>query len=161
MSRVDLPSFASSSKNWSNFSNIFFLVEVIKKIILTKNVRLTYYSSMKKKIQRDLDDFRQFTLKVQFLYIAPSWQSLAEHPSTLKSGRMANFVSPFEKWGPRRCHSRPSWPNIQQSAVFLLMTLVASHGFLLIFKVNCINFVKFNQKITKTKFFFYRGLLDK
>ena len=32
----------------------FFLVEVIKKIILTKNVRLTYYFSMKKKI-RHLD----------------------------------------------------------------------------------------------------------
>ena len=46
-----LPSFASSSKIWPNFSNKVFLVEVIKKIILTKNVHLTYYSSMKKKIR--------------------------------------------------------------------------------------------------------------
>ena len=23
---------------------------------------------------------------------------------------MANFVSPFEKWGRRRCRFRPSWP---------------------------------------------------
>jgi hypothetical protein len=30
----------------------FFLMEVIKKIILTKNVRLTYYSSMKKKSEK-------------------------------------------------------------------------------------------------------------
>ena len=45
----------------------FFLVEVIKKIILIKNVRLTYYSSMKKN-QKDSDDFRhrKLTMKVKF-----------------------------------------------------------------------------------------------
>ena len=40
-------------------------------------------------------------------------------------GRMANFVSPFEKWGRRRCRFQPSWPYLwcfnllyQRSKVF-------------------------------------------
>ena len=77
VSWIDLPSFASSSKIWPNFSNKVFFSWSYEKVILTKNVRLTYYSSMKKKIQKDSDDFwhRKFTLKVQFLHFAPSWQS--------------------------------------------------------------------------------------
>ena len=54
---IDLPSFASLSKIWPNFNNKVFFSWSYKKIMLAKNVCLTYYSSMKKKIQRDSDDF--------------------------------------------------------------------------------------------------------
>ena len=49
VSWVDLPSFAISSKIWPNFSNKVFFSWSYEKVVLTKNVRLTYYSSMKKK----------------------------------------------------------------------------------------------------------------
>ena len=52
VSWIDLPSFASSSKIWPNFSNKVFFSWSYEKVILTKNVRLTYYSSMKKKSER-------------------------------------------------------------------------------------------------------------
>ena len=52
VSWIDLPSFASSSKIWPNFSNKVFFSWSYEKVILTKNVRLTYYSSMKKKIKK-------------------------------------------------------------------------------------------------------------
>ena len=77
VSWIDLPSFASSLKIWPKFSNKVFFSWSYEKVILTKNVRITYYSSMKKKIQKDSDDFwhRKFTLKVQFSHFVPSWQS--------------------------------------------------------------------------------------
>ena len=47
-----LLSFAAWSKIGPDFTIVSGLkIEVTKKIILTKNVRLTYYSSMKKKIR--------------------------------------------------------------------------------------------------------------
>ena len=52
VSWIDLPSFASSSKIWPNFSNKVFFSWSYEKVILTKNVRLTYYSSMKKKFRK-------------------------------------------------------------------------------------------------------------
>ena len=52
VSWIDLPSFASSSKIWPNFSKKVFFSWSYEKVILTKNVRLTYYSSMKKKSER-------------------------------------------------------------------------------------------------------------
>ena len=52
VSWIDLPSFASLSKIWPNFSNKVFFSWSYEKVILTKNVRLTYYSSMKKKIRK-------------------------------------------------------------------------------------------------------------
>ena len=74
---VDLPSFATSSKIWPNFSN-----KVVEKLMLSKSVnnkkcapKLVFYNE--KKIEKDSDDFRhrKFTLKVQFLHFATSWQS--------------------------------------------------------------------------------------
>ena len=58
---VDLPSFATSSKIWPNFS--------YKKVSITKNVLLDWYSSMKKEIEKDSDDIwhRKLTLKVKRL----------------------------------------------------------------------------------------------
>ena len=52
VSWIDLSSFASSSKIWPNFSNKVFFSWSYEKVILTKNVRLTYYSSMKKKFRK-------------------------------------------------------------------------------------------------------------
>ena len=52
VSWIDLPSFASSSKIWPNFSNKVFFSWSYEKVILTKNVRLSSYSSMKKKIRK-------------------------------------------------------------------------------------------------------------
>ena len=52
VSWIDFPSFASWSKIWPNFSNKVFFSWSYEKVILTKNVRLTYYSSMKKKIRK-------------------------------------------------------------------------------------------------------------
>ena len=52
VSWIDLPSFTSLSKIWPNFSNKVFLSWSYEKVIFTKNVRLTYYSSMKKKIRK-------------------------------------------------------------------------------------------------------------
>ena len=49
VSWIDLPSFASSSKIWPNFSKKVFFSWSYEKVILTENVCLTYYSSMKKK----------------------------------------------------------------------------------------------------------------
>jgi len=68
VSWIDLPSFASSSKIWPNFSNKVFFSWSYEKVILTKN---------EKKIRKDSDDFwhRKFTLKVQFSHFAPSWES--------------------------------------------------------------------------------------
>ena len=66
---VDLPSFATSSKIWPNFSN-----KVIKKTILSKNANNKKCSSKfvffnEKKIEKDLDDFlyRKLILKVKRL----------------------------------------------------------------------------------------------
>ena len=52
VSWIDLPSFASSLKIWPNFSNKVFFSWSYEKVILTKNVRLTFYSSMKKKFRK-------------------------------------------------------------------------------------------------------------
>ena len=74
---VDLPSFATSSKIWPNFSN-----KVVEKLMLSKSVnnkkcapKLVFFNE--KKIEKDSDDFwhRKFTLKVQFSHFATSWQS--------------------------------------------------------------------------------------
>ena len=74
---VDLPSFATSSKIWPNFSN-----KVVEKLMLSKSVnnkkcapKLVFFNE--KKIEKDSDDFwhRKFTLKVQFSHFSPSWQS--------------------------------------------------------------------------------------
>ena len=46
-----MPSFATSSKIWPKFNNKVFLILNLSKIILTKNVHLTYYS-MKKNLER-------------------------------------------------------------------------------------------------------------
>jgi hypothetical protein len=52
VSWVDLPSYASSSKIWPNFNNKVFFSWSYEKVMLTKNVRLIYYSSMKKKFRK-------------------------------------------------------------------------------------------------------------
>ena len=52
VSWIDLPSFASLSKIWPNFSNKVFFSWSYEKVILTKNVRITYYFSMKKKFRK-------------------------------------------------------------------------------------------------------------
>ena len=52
VSWIDLPSFASLLKIWPYFSNKGFFCFCYEKVILTRNVRLTYYSSMKKKFRK-------------------------------------------------------------------------------------------------------------
>ena len=57
MSWVDLPSFATLSKIWPNFSN-----KVVKKLILSKNANIKNCASKfvllnEKKIKKDSDDF--------------------------------------------------------------------------------------------------------
>ena len=65
---VDLPSFATSSKIWPNFSDI-----VVKKLMLSKNANNTkcackFVFFNEKKIEQDSDDVwhRKLTLKVKF-----------------------------------------------------------------------------------------------
>ena len=68
MSWVDLPSFATSSKIWPNFSN-----KVVEKLMLSKSVnnkkfapKLVFFNE--KKIEKYSDDFlhRKLTLRVKF-----------------------------------------------------------------------------------------------
>ena len=75
VSWIDLPSFATSSKIWPNFSN-----KVVEKLILSKNANNKLCASKfvffnEKKIEKDSDDFghRKFILKVQFLHFGSSW----------------------------------------------------------------------------------------
>jgi hypothetical protein len=77
VSWVDLPSFATSSKIWPNFSNKVFLHLKLSKNHLNKKCAPNQLSFKEKKIQKDSDEFwhRKFTLKVQFLHFAMSWQS--------------------------------------------------------------------------------------
>ena len=73
-------------------------------------MRLTYYSSMKKKFRkiRMIFDVENSLWKSNFLTLRRAGKAMQSIPGCLWSGRMANFVSTFEKWGHRRCHFRPS-----------------------------------------------------
>ena len=72
---VDLPSFATSSKIWPNFSN-----KVVEKLMLSKSVnnkkcapKLIFFNE--KKIEKDSDNFwhRKLTLKVRNCHFSIAW----------------------------------------------------------------------------------------
>ena len=95
-------SFATSSKIRPDFSNKkSFRIEVTKKSLFTKSVRLNSYSWMKKKNQKDSDNFwhRKFTLKVQFLHFMTRWQSYVGKASwdAYNQGGWLDSIRLFEK----------------------------------------------------------------
>ena len=88
-----------------------------QKMYFTKNVFLNWYSSMKfffRKIQM-IFDIENSLWKSNFRTLRRAGKARQSIPGRLKSGRMANFESCFEKWGRRRCRFRPSWHYYQES----------------------------------------------
>ena len=102
VSWIDLPSFASSSKIWHNFSNKVFFSWSYEKVILTKNVRLTYYSSMKKKFRKIwmIFDIENSLWKSIFFTLGQAGKAtlLYEMPSNYKG---KNFVSKIYCYCPQ------------------------------------------------------------
>ena len=68
---------------------------------------------------------------------------------------MANFVSPFEKWGRRRCRFRLSWhypgitvaPPLKNFHIMILILFYTNLGIAIIFELFCLqNFSKINKR---------------
>ena len=92
----------------NGFKNWFY-----QKMSITTNVLLNWYSSMKKKIQKDSDDFwhRKLTLKVKFWYFltAPHYSNfqnlvISFEYSWFLAKNLSNFVSLPWKLHNRECH---------------------------------------------------------
>ena len=93
----------------NGFKNWFY-----QKMSITTNVLLNWYSSMKKKIQKDSDDFwhRKLTLKVKFWYFltAPHYSNfqnlvISFEYSWFLAKNLSNFVSLPWKLHNRECHT--------------------------------------------------------
>ena len=93
----------------NGFKNWFY-----QKMSITTNVLLNWYSSMKKKIQKDSDDFwhRKLTLKVKFWYFltAPHYSNfqnlvISFEYSWFLAKNLSNFVSLPWKLHNRECHN--------------------------------------------------------
>ena len=93
----------------NSFKNWFY-----QKMSITTNVLLNWYSSMKKKIQKDSDDFwhRKLTLKVKFWYFltAPHYSNfqnlvISFEYSWFLAKSLSNFVSLPWKLHNRECHN--------------------------------------------------------